>query len=167
MNKESDEHPDLIWEPKDTKKAKYVAGFGFLFIAGWIIFLLITLAPSCPSKSPQYYFEYGKKYMTQNDFIKAQRYFTKAIQTSPRYFDAYLERAKAWEKIDSIKNAIKDYDTLLSFKELTVAKTAILYFSRANMHYLLSEDTLACYDWRKACDLNHNKACDVIRKRCR
>lgn len=167
MDNEANEHPEFIFDPESKKKAQYIIGVGFIFISVWITFLLITLAPSCPHKSQEYYFNYGKHYMSQNDFIQAQRFFTKAIQVNPTYFDAYVERAKAWEQMDSIKNAINDYNTLLTFKNNNVDKTAELYFMRASMHYLLSEDTLACHDWNKACDLNHNKSCDFIRKRCR
>lgn len=149
----------------DTGQSKRVIVFGS--ISTWIVFLLITLAPSCPEKkTPLYYFGYGKHYMLNNDFVQAERYFTRAIKEDPRYFDAYVERAKVWELSDSIKNAINDLDTLLTFP-LTVDKTATLYFQKANMQYLLSEDTLACHNWKKACDLNHNKSCDLIRKRCK
>lgn len=130
-------------------------------------FLLISLAPSCNKKSPEYYFNYGRHYMADNDFVQAQKYFSRAIKLSPRYYEAYAERAKAWEQLDSLKNAIADYDSMLTFKNLTVSKTADLYFSKANVYYLLTEDTLACQVWRKACNLNHNKACDYIRKWCK
>lgn len=168
MKKEiEDEHPDLIWEPSDAKKAKYMVSFGALAIIAWITFLMVVLAPSCPNKSPEYFYAYGKQYMAQNDFVQAQRYFTKAIQTNPRYYDAYAERAKAWEKSDSLYNAIRDYDTLLTFKNLSVDKTGELYFLKATCHYQLTEDTLACHNYKIACDLNYNKACDLIRKRCK
>lgn len=134
----------------------------------WILCLALSLAPSsCTTKSPEYYFTYGKHYMADNDFVQAQKHFSRAIKLNPRYYEAYIERAKAWEKSDSMQNAIRDYDTLLTFKNLSVDKTAELYHQRANMHYLLTEDTLACRDWRKSCDLNHNKSCDMIRKRCK
>ena len=168
MNNE-EEHPELIWTPEDAKKGKYMTGGIALFIIGWVIFLLLTLAPSCPKppRTAEDYFSYGKAYMGQNDFIQAQRYFTKAIKAKPRYYEAYIERIKAWEQTDSLQNAINDYDTLLIFKNLTVDQTAELTFLKANQYYLLSQDTLACAGWRRACDFNHNKACDLIRKRCK
>lgn len=167
MKKEEERYPDLEWGPQERKKANYAMGAGLFIVVGWVAFLLTTLAPSCPShKTSEYYFNYGMHYMSENDFIQAERFLTRAIKESPRYYEAYAERAKAWEMSDSIRNAISDYDTLLTFS-LTVDKTAGLYFKKANMYYLLSEDTLSCRDLRKACDLNHNKACDLIRTRCK
>lgn len=164
-----DEHPDLIWTAEDAKRGKYMTGGIGLFSVGWILFLLLTLAPSCPKqpRTAEDYFIYGKAYMGQNDFIEAQKWFSKAIKEKPRYYEAYVERIKAWEQTDSLYNAIRDYDTLLIFKNLTVDKAAELNFLKANEYYLLSEDTLACHGWKKACELNHNKACDLIRKRCK
>lgn len=169
MKEERNEHPELIWTPEDAKKVKYFTSLGFTFMVGWIAFLLIAIAPSCPNKkSPEYYYGYGKHFMeVENDFVQAQRFLTRAIKEKPRYFEAYEQRAKAWEKTDSLQNAINDYDTLLTFKNLTVDKTAELYFLKANNYYLLSEDTLACHNWKRACDFNHNKSCDFIRKSCK
>lgn len=152
-------------------KSRSVKSIAVSYLSIYIIgvaFLFITLAPSCPaSKSAEYYVNYGKHCMSEGDHIEAQRSFTRAIKLQPSYFEAFTERAKAWEASDSLVRAIADYDSLLSFKGLTVDQTAGLLFNRANMHYLLSDDVNACRDWRKACELNHNKACDLIRKRCK
>lgn len=166
--KHEDEHPDLIWLPEDGPKAKYAIGIGFLFIIGWIFFLLMILAPSCPSsKTPAYYFEYGKHYMTQHEFIKAQKYFTKAIELKPDYYEAYLERITAYEQSDSIHKAIVDYDTILTVFKLTVEQKGQILYLKANDHYKILEDSLACIHWNTACELNAIKACDALRINCK
>lgn len=163
--KHTDEDGDYIWTDEDRRSANRF--FGFSYFGVLTVFSLIVLAPSCPDKNAQDYFEYGKHYMASGDFEQAQRYFSKAIRMNHTYFEAYEERAKAFEKTDSLTRSLQDYDTLLTFKNVSVSKTAELYFLKASNHYLLSQDTLACHAWKKACDLNHNKSCDIIRKRCK
>lgn len=167
MSQQPDQHPDVIWDETSNKKVKYATGLGLTFIVGWISFLMVVLAPSCPSRTPEYLYDYGKHYMAENDFIKAEKFFTEAIKGNPRYYEAYMSRAKAWEQQDSIRNAIKDYDTLLTFSTTNVEKKAELYLLKANMHYLLSEDNFACRNWARACEFTNNKACDLLRKQCK
>ena len=155
----TDKAPILI-----NKYATRMTILAILFIFGYATILISCLVKK---KSPEYYYEYGKHYVAEGDLVQAQRNFTRAIKENPNYYDAYYQRAQVWQQTDSIENAINDYDTLLTFKNLTVDKTAELYFLRGNMNYLISQDTIACRDWKSACDLNHNKACDLIRKRCK
>lgn len=156
----NDESP---WTEKDTKVMNRIIGIGSLLIMG----IIISLAPSCPEKTPQFYYEYGQHYMAEKDYIQAQRFFTKAIKSKPDYFDAYYQRAIAWEQTDSIQNSIRDYDSLLAFKNIKGDKVSELYYMRGNMHYLLSQDTLACNDWKRSRDLGYNKAYDRVRNRCK
>lgn len=166
--KNLDEHPDLIWEPEDAKQTKYAVAFGGMFIIGWIVFLIMILAPSCPPhKTAEYYVDYGKHYMAQNDFTKAQIYFTKAISAKPDCYDAYIERINAYEQSDSIHKAIADYTTILSIFQLSVEKKGQLLYLRANDHYKILQDSAACKDWNDACELNIPKACNLLRTNCK
>lgn len=152
----------------ESKDIQSILCKGAIFF-GLMACLSIVLTPSCSTRklTAKDYFDFGNHFVAEGDYVKAQYNFTLAIKLNPYYFEAYAERAKSWEQSDSLDRAIRDYDSLLTFKTLTVSQTADLNFNRANMYYLLSEDTLACKGWRKACDLNHNKSCDVIRKRCK
>jgi tetratricopeptide (TPR) repeat protein len=166
--KHTDEEGDYIFTDKDRKGANIIAFVAFSCF-GIIIFLGMLSSPSCQGikKTPEEHFADGKHFVAAGEFYQAQKSFSNAIEKKHDYFDAYMERARAYEQTDSLLRSIADYDTLLTFKNLTVAKTAELYFLRANQYYLLSEDTLACHDYKKACDLNHNRSCDLIRKRCK
>lgn len=166
-NNNNEEHPDLIWTPEDMKKVKYISGGMGLFVMGWIAFLVLTIAPSCPQKTPVYFYDYGMHYMAERDFVQAERFFTKAINMDSHYFDAYIQRAKANEQLDSLQKSINDYTFLLDSANLTVDKKGEYYYIRADMYYHSLQDTLYCKDLHKACDLNNNKACDMIRKRCK
>lgn len=161
-----DEHPDLIWTHEDMKKVKYISGGMGLFIIAWITFLLLVIAPSCPNKNTAVsLYEYGKYYMSEQDFVKAEKYFTKAININPNYFDAYIQRAKANEQLDSLQKCINDYTFLLDSAKLSVDKKSEYYYIRANIYYKYLQDTLSYEDLSKSCDLNNNRACDLLRKR--
>lgn len=151
----------------NSKERIFANGVLFQSLIGLTILSLLSIAPSCPSNSPERYYDYGLHYMAENDFVQAQRYFTQAIKQNPRHFDAYSQRAISWEQSDSMKRAILDYDTLLTFSGLTVEKTANFYYKKGQMNYLLLNDSLCCINWEKACELNHNKSCDLIRKYCK
>lgn len=163
------EESDHIWTEKDSKSANKITGLMFIFVAGWITFLIVTLAPSCPTKpkTPEEYFKFGNHYAAEGDFIQAQKYFTKAIKDKPDYTEAYYARINAWEQTDSLQNVINDYTTLLSFPQLTVDKKGELLYLRGSAYYLSLKDTLACNDWKLSRDLGYNKAYDRVRFKCK
>lgn len=74
------------WAVDERKSANQIAGGMFLFICAWTAFLLIILAPSCPNKTPEYYFGYAQHYSSEGDYVQAVRFFTKAIEKKTRLF---------------------------------------------------------------------------------
>lgn len=134
-----------------------------------IIFSFIALAPSCPSKSPEYYYLEGEKLSKSGNNELAIRYYSAAIKNNHNYIEAYMARAKANMLIDSIRNAMVDYDTLIVkiLHSNDYQKLGDIYFLKADAHYLLSEDSLSCKYYRKSRDLNNTKSWDRIRKRCK
>ena len=103
--------------------------------------------------------EQGKYYMGERDFLKAKTYLTEAIKQNPGNIDAYMLRAKCNMDSDSLTAAIKDYTHVINLKP-----SGDNYYLRACTYYVDSQDTLSKNDFRKACDLNHNKSCDLYRK---
>lgn len=167
--KQENEHPDLIWEPQDTRKVKYMAGFIFLIISAWITFLLITLAPSCPNKSPEYYYQQGKIESAKTNSYVAIKYFSKAIKLKPDYLEAYLDRASVYLSLDSIKRAITDYDSALVMKNINVQQKGEYTYLKAYAYYLLNGyDSTYCRLVNEACDrYGDNKSCDERRLYCK
>lgn len=134
-----------------------------------VITSIIVLAPSCPSKSPEYYFQEGEKLYKSGSTELAVKYYTKAIKDRPDYMEAYMSRAKANMSIDSIHNAMADYDTLI-VRMLMVndyQKLGEVYFLKGDAHFLLSQDSLACKYYRKSRNMNNSKSWDRLRKRCK
>jgi len=166
-----DEHTDLIWTPEDAKKATVFIGSGMLFVVGWMSFLLITMAPSCPdiNKSPEYYYEKGKIEGSNGKTYDAIKLFTIAIKLKPNYIDAYLERAKSNLAVDSILNAINDYDSILVMKSLNVQQRGEYTYLKSSAHYLwYGHDSAYCKLVNEGCDkYGHVKCCDIRRIKCK
>lgn len=165
--KHTDEEGDYIFTDTDRKLANRFFGFSYLGLL--VVFFIIILAPSCPDhpRTAEDFFKVGNDCVAGGYYVEAQSSFTRAIKLNPSYFEAYQARAKAWESSDSLRRAIRDYDSLLTFKTLTVIQKANFYYIKANLYHQLSEDTISCKNLREACNLNHNKSCDEIRKRCK
>lgn len=163
-----DDEKEDNWTTMDSKKANRITALMFLFLFGWVIFLLMSLAPSCPqARTAEDYFNYGKHYATDGDYIQAQRYFTKAIKIKPDFKDAYHERIRAWEQTDSIQNIINDYNVLIGFTNNTVNEKGELLYLRGSAYYAWMKDSLACNDWKQSRDLGYNKAYDKVRFICK
>ena len=127
----------------------------------WVL-AIITLAPSCPNKSPEYYYSLADRKRAEGDNLVAIKCLSKAIKDKPDYLDAYKMRADLWLKEDSIDRAVDDLTKIIDLKPSGDA-----YFQRGNAYYVGVKDSLACKDYYKACDLNHNKSCDLWRKYCK
>jgi len=132
-----------------------------------ILSLLISLAPSCPEKTPEHYCELGQRMSASGAYDDAVRYYTAAILKKPGYKEALTGRAAAWEQLDSLTRAIADYRTLVDMERESVEQKSLFVLLLANTYYLNLQDSLACVNWKLACELNHNKACDLYRNKCR
>jgi len=128
---------------------------------------IVALAPSCPEKSPEYYYEQGMREASRTGYEEAVKYYSKAIAKHPQYLEAYLARASAWEQLDSMHRSIEDMNMVLSFPINNVEKRGEYVFLLANAYYLNSQDSLACKYWKDACEYNHNRACDLFRRKCK
>ena len=162
------DNQDLIeLNERETKSMKKAMSFSFFGATIWIAFLLIVVAPSCPDKNAEYYFNYGKHKESEGDNVQAIRFFTKAIEKSPYYYEAYLQRAALNQKQDSFHLSIADYTSLLSFPEMTPARKAELLYIRAGAYYSFLQDSLACKDYKESCELNLPKSCTEFRNKCK
>jgi len=127
-----------------------------------------SAAPEAKKNSAEWYYQKGILEQKGANTYVAIDYFTKAIKKSPDYTNAYTERAKAYISVDSIQNAVRDYDSLLvKTKPNDYVRLGDIYLMKGDALYLGSEDTLACRCYIKARDLNNQPSWDRIRKRCK
>lgn len=135
-------------------------------IIGYVIFLFISVAPSCP-KSPDSYIEAGRKYYEKKDYVKSYRNYCHAIKLNPTFYQAYWERANVEIKMDSLEKAIDDMTVYIeSSPERVLLEKA--YNQRAGILFKAGYKSDACNDWNLACELNQSNApCDQYRLHCK
>jgi len=139
----------------------------FVFIIMSAIIILTLISCLIKKKSPEYYFEQGKIECAKTNTYVGIKLLTRAIKLKPHYIEAYMERARAYQSVDSIEREISDYDTLLVWNRNSQEQCGKLYWLIANAYYLKGEDNLACENWRRSRDLNNIAAWDKIRKYCK
>ena len=136
-----------------------------------IIFALFIISTyfSCailPKKSPNSYMEAGKKYYDKKDYVKAYKNYSRAIKLNPNLYTAYWERATAEIAMDSLEKAIDDISVYI---ESTPSQELLqkAYFQRALILDKRGYKSDACDDLNRACELTHNKSCDLYRLKCK
>jgi len=72
-----------------------------------LIFLLFSV--SVFAQNPKKLYKNGNKLIETNQFEEAIFQYSKAIDINSQYSDAYIARAKAYEKTDKLELAAKDY----------------------------------------------------------
>jgi len=130
-----------------------------------IIFIIFN---SCVTQTAESYYAQGKNEAIQtNDYVAIQKY-TKAIKLNPNYINAYMDRAKSFMAVDSIRNAIRDYDSVLVKIDInSYEKRGQLYLIKGDAYFVLSEDSLACGCYEKSKFLGNTQSWDRIRNLCR
>ncbi len=118
-------------------------------ITGIIIFLSL----SCSQRNAEYYFVKGYESYEKKKYESAIEYFTKAIDVSNQYADAYLGRAMAYDKLGKTELAIVDYTSLIKYAK-TERRRAIAYTNRGINYSSLSEYDKAISDFETATELD-------------
>ena len=134
-----------------------------------ISLIFVILLSSCATKkTAEFYFQQGKNEAVQTNAYVAIENFTKAIKKNPNYIEAYMERASVNVSIDSLMNAIRDYDSVLvKTNKNDYENKGKLYLKKGDAYYGLSEDTLACRCYTDAKNMNNNTAWNRLRDRCK
>ena len=140
------------------------------------VFAFFVLSPSCailPKKSPEKFLENGKEYSAKNNYKKAYKSYTKAIEGNRGLFIAYWERALVEIKMDSLELAIDDmgmYIESMRVKESEADRKLLekALMQRAEIMLKKGYKSDACQDWMDACDLNiSNSPCEQFRLKCK
>jgi tetratricopeptide (TPR) repeat protein len=129
------------------------------------LLLLVTLTwINIYGQTADDYFKQGNAKYLKNDFIGADKDFSKAIELNPKFFNAYINRGRLrHNKLDDDKSAIKDYNKAIELDP----KSANAYYYRANAYRNLKEFKKACADWTKAAELGNMDAKGSLSKYCK
>lgn len=132
-----------------------------------LLLAVILLLGACATtkKDSTYYFNSSKHYQLEGDYVLSAQAVSRAIAKDTAFVDAYMQRATIWLIQDSFALAVKDYTKVIALRP-TRNNGDILYL-RGMVYYNSLEDTLACADFKTACGVNNNSACDAIRKYCK
>jgi len=100
--------------------------------------------------------------LIEDDPAASIRYLDPIIAEVPTA-QAYNLRARAHQNLGNEVLAIQDLGMSLDINP----KQADVYFTRARLRLNTGDREGACYDWRKALNLGHRKAQDMLYKYCR
>ena len=142
----------------------------------WVImlfgFTIVMFCPSCvmlQKKSPEKFLEDGKYYYNKNNYKKAYKNYTKAIEGNRSLFIAYWDRALVEIKMDSLERAIDDISIYIeSNPEGKLREKA--YVRRAEIMIKRGYRREACDDWEVVCGMNLDNApfaCEQLRLKCK
>ncbi len=118
------------------------------------------------------YFRRGKTRFRLNNFVGTIADCNKCITIIPKYASAYLLRGEAKEKLEDLKEALKDYDACISLSNnnkddeyihnnITIRNA---YFNRGLLKEKLGKN--GCSDLKKAEELGHDDAYEMVKKYC-
>lgn len=85
--------------------------FMLMWVIALLAFSIVVFFPSCSAiikKTPEKYMELGKKNAEKNDYKKARKNYSRAIEVNAFLYPAYWERAMVEIKMDSLEIAIDD-----------------------------------------------------------
>ena len=94
-----------------------------------------------------------------NDYIGSIADCNKCIVVEPKSAEPYFERGKAKEKLDDLKGALSDYN-----KSLNLNQTREGFFNRGLLKIKLGKN--GCSDLKKAEELGHDDAYEMVKKYC-
>jgi tetratricopeptide (TPR) repeat protein len=117
-----------------------------------VLALSLLLSFVVTAQNPKKNFKSGEEFIEAKNYKDAIDQFSKAIELDAQYTDAYVARAKAYEKMFKLKEAINDYMRASTFD----TKEAAHLYEAARLYNLVD-------DPKKAIE-TANKALEVDRK---
>ena len=110
-------------------------------------------------KDAQYYFRRAEMEREKGEFKSAYKDYSKAISLNEIFLDAWQKRGLLKMDMDSAQSAVNDFD-----KAIQITPSGELYYWRASAKIKSNDSTGACNDYQSACDLGHNRSCDLYRE---
>ncbi len=116
-----------------------------------LVILISVLVPLLIIAQPAYvYHEKGKKIFDQGKYLESIVQFDLAIKADATYFEGYLDRGRANEKLGKNDLAMADYTKTTQLN----AKYAPGFYYKAHLNAQLGNDQLALPDYTTAIKLN-------------
>ena len=103
-------------------------------------------------------YEEGNKLLHSGNHEQAILAFSSAIQTNPKYADAYIARATAYTGLEKYANALEDFDQVISQDP----KNTQTYFYRGMINAKLGNTGIAMRDLNIACQGGNQQACQTV-----
>jgi len=94
--------------------------------------LCLMLSLSLGAQNAKKFYKTGEDFIESENFEDAIDQFSKAVDLDPDFEDAYLERAKAHEKLGNLKAAAADYDRLTAIEP----KEENYYFNLGRLYHI-------------------------------
>ena len=122
-----------------------------MFVLIWVLFLSV---PFVCAETAEEYFNSALTYANQSNFTQAISDCTKAIETNPKYADAYNVRGAVYEHQSNLSQAISDYT-----KAITINPNyAKAYCNRGGAYDKQGNFAQAILDLTKAIGIDPNDA---------
>lgn len=117
------------------------------------LLLALTLAGTFAfGQSARKYLKAGDDFAQVNKFDDAIEQYTNAIETDPEYEDAYIARAKIYERLRKFEEAAQDYERALVFQD----KNEEIYYHAGVAYYNAGKMGVALGKLNRAIDLKSN-----------
>ena len=110
----------------------------------------------------------GFSYRKAEDFVNAIKFYTKALDCNPNYFNALFNRAFAYDKIGDTSSAIANYEKALESNPsnpFTYYNLGIIYDKMEKHHQAIKYFTQAISISSEKSDFYHNRGLS-LRKIC-
>ena len=129
--------------------------FGLLFM-----FVALLFATDLDAQTAKKFFKTGEDFVEAENYEDAIEQFTKAIELESDFEDAYLERAKAKEKISKLAEAAEDYNRLTAIDP----KESEYFYNEGRLYAQLEKFQESILPLSKAIEIN-KKYHDAIQLR--
>lgn len=115
-----------------------------------VLLLVLALFTACTSSAQKaaQQLEFGRKYLTEQNYAEAVVAFTEAIQLDPNNIDAYMGRAEAYKALQKYEEATSDYSTVIEKTADQPYTQALAYQGRADLYEQTEEWAKAESDYR-------------------
>jgi tetratricopeptide (TPR) repeat protein len=98
--------------------------------------LILTLPLVGFSQNAKQFYKTGISFVESGNHKDAIEQFTKAIELSPDYTQAYIDRARSYEALNELQKTVDDYNRALVFE----TKSHTLYYDAASVNYKMGNN---------------------------
>ena len=124
--------------------------------------VMVALTATWEGRDAGGYFERAENFAFRGRFSEAMADYTRAIELTPDFSEAYRKRAVAHMNLTEYDLAIADQNEAIRFNP----NHARAYYDRGIAHYFLKHHEAACRNMHIACALGLDNGCTPVRLGC-